>query len=509
MLPPMRPIAALALLLALATGAAAAAGEPAAPLPFVLTAATVTLDLARNTAEAVGNATLTRGDMTLRARRITANRVTGQVRATGGLVLTQQGRRLTGEALEYDVPRQEGTLTRARAQEQGVIIRGERIDFSPTKVVAHNALLTTCDRPQPDYAFAASQITLTATRTNEQGRPVGGRVTLRRPRVVFHGRTLLRLPSYSTTVGQIQQRRVSLLPVVGYSHLDGPYLALAPPIRSREGGLATSLELRLTSRRGVRGLVDLRDPVGAGTAYLRYAVREDVSEGSLATDKITLGLADVLVDRKPEVGWLLADRRMGRSVHLWAQAAAGRYREEEVSGPPETVSASRAMVLVLATADPYPASQRVMLSHGLGYRFTSYSGGDNLGVLYLRNSVDYQASPDNALTLSYTLRSGSGTTPFQFDEVDVPAELRADLRYRLSPRWRTRLVDVYDLREDRTRDMLLSLTRTAHCLDYTIGWKKRHNSFFVGITIVPAGGGPAPAAAAPPAGLPIPSGVTP
>jgi hypothetical protein len=507
MLPPMRLIVALALLLALAAGAFAAAAQTTPP-PYLLTADTVTWDPVRSTLEAVGRATLTRGDLTLRAECITANRVTGQVRATGGLTLTQAGRRLTGEALEYNVPRREGTVTQARAQEQGIIITGERIDFSPSEVVAHSAVLTTCDRPEPDYAFAAGRITLTATRTNEQGQPVGGRVTLRRPRVMFHGRTLLRLPSYSTTVGQIQQRRVSLLPVVGYSRLDGPYLVFAPPLRSREGGLATSLELRLTSQRGVRGFLDLRDPVGPGTAYLRYSVREDVSEGDLATDKITLGLANVLVDRKPEVGLLLTDRRVGRWVHLWAQAAAGKYREEEVNGPPEPVSASRVMVLALATADPYPVSAPVTLSHGLGYRLSSYSGGDTLGVLYLRNTVSYHASRDNALALSYTLRSGSGKTPFQFDEVDVPSELRADLRYRLNPRWRTRFVDVYDLQENRSRDLLISVTRTAHCLDYTVGWKKFHNFFFIGINIVPAGGGPAPSAA-PPAGVPIPASVTP
>lgn len=509
MLPPMRLIAALSLLLAAATGASAGARGGAAPLPFTLTAATVvTLDLARNTAEAVGNATLVHGDTTLRAEHITANRATGQVEATGGLTLMQGGRRLTGRTLEYNVTRQEGTLTQARAQEQGVTIQGERIDFSPTKLVAHNALFTTCDLPAPDYAFVAGEITLTATRTGPDGRPIGGRVSFRRARVMFHGRTLLRLPSYSMTVGQIEQRSVSLLPVAGYSRLDGPYLAFAPPIFQRERGLSADLDLRLGSRRGLRGFVDIHDPVGAARAYLRYSVEEDVSEGDLATDRITPGLADVLVDRKPEVGVLLADRRIGRSLHLWAQAAVGSYTEEEVSGPPETVSASRTMALALVVVDPYPVSGRVSLSHGLGYRFSSYSVGESLGVLYMRNSVTYRASRDNALTLSYTFRSSAGETPFQFDEVDVPSELRADLRYRLSPRWSTHVVDIYDLEENRTRDMLLSLTRTVHCLDYTIGWKKLHNSFFVGITLAPGPTAAAPTAAAP-QGPPMPGSVSP
>jgi hypothetical protein len=46
-------------------------------------------------------------------------------------------------------------------------------------------------------------------------------------------------------------------------------------------------------------------------------------------------------------------------------------------------------------------------------------------------------------------------------------------------------VNLYDLANHDMLDMIVSATRTVHCLDYTVGWRKARGAIFLGINITP------------------------
>jgi hypothetical protein len=123
--------------------------------------------------------------------------------------------------------------------------------------------------------------------------------------------------------------------------------------------------------------------------------------------------------------------------------------------------ADRTLVSVTADVAAYPVSPSLSISHAVGWRHTSYSTGSDLSILLVRHTVDFHPRPEARLALSYITRDGSGQTPFLFDGVAAGEELLSEVDWRLTRRWRVRLVDFYDLQNRETRDMIVSATRVA------------------------------------------------
>jgi LPS-assembly protein len=457
----------------------------AEPVPMNVQADSVNLDLERDTTEATGHAQLTHGDIVLKADRITADRKSGDVLASGHLSLEQKGRRIEGDTLTYNFLSQRGALQSAWIREQGVIIRGERIDFSPLEVAAHHAYFTTCDKPKPDYSLSADEITLTAAQAAPGKQPQSGRLTLSRARVTYHGRRLFALPHYSTTVGQIGQQSTSPFPSTGFDRDDGPYAALSYNLSRPGSPNIIAFSYRLTTSRGVRGHLRFERDSGPLQLSAAYVRREAVTDRELRPDDFSTGLANVMVNREPEVRALIPSLPAGRSLSLRTELTAGSYSETQISSVIPRARADRISGSALLTYAPYRISHSLSLSHAIGWRESAYSTGQDFSIRFLRHSIAYSPSGPAQVAFSYITRRGSGTTPFFFDRIEVGRELLSDMRYRVSPIWRVRVVSLYDLGRHDVRDMILSVTRTVHCLDYTVGWRKTRGAFFFGINIAP------------------------
>jgi lipopolysaccharide assembly outer membrane protein LptD (OstA) len=445
----------------------------------------VVLDLDRDLIQAEGNAALSYHDLRLHSDHLTANQGTGDVEATGALSLVQAGRRLQGELLQYNVRTDRGVLTNARVDEQGIVIKGARIELSPQSLVAHDAQFTTCDLPEPHYLFTAGLISLTAERSEPGKPPQSGRLTLTRAHLTYHHRRLFALPSYSVSVSRIREPRNSPFPVTGFSRDDGPFGSVSYTLGKPEAKTLAELSYRYTTYRGIRGHLRLRRSLGPAELVAGYIRREDVADEDLHPDQIEYSARSVLVNRAPEYGIRLPELPIGRSLTLHGEWLRGTYSERYSRVVETRARADRNSVSALLSTAPYSPTPGLTLSHAIGWRHSSYSPGDALTISFYRHSLSLQPTPNTDLSLSYIARRGSGESPFLFDSIGIGRELLADLGYRLSPAWRVRLAEVYDLSKRETRDIDFSLTRTAHCLDYTVGWRKSRGSFFFTIGLAP------------------------
>ncbi len=453
---------------------------------------TVELDTNLAAASANGNAVLTYEKLSLHAAAITANRATGDVVAVGNLSLCEADRSLFGEHLQYNFNTDAGVLTQAQVVEQGVIVRGEVIEFSPKKLVARRSSFTTCTKERPDYSLNADTITLTAAATDARGRPASGRLTLNHAKVYFHGRRVLTLPNYSLSVGGIQQGKVSPLPTSGFSHNDGLYAQVDYTLSRPDRPVLADTRLRFTTHRGLTGFVEARRPYRRHELFADYTRLQDVRQTELQADQFTFSTANVLVNRAPEFGARADDYPLSKFLHLAADARYGQYTEFDANSGGELNRANRYVASALVSTNPYPVLHRLLLSHAVGYRAAWYSTDDRFTIGFFRTTVQFPRSEENHLALSYINRSTSGQTPFLFDDVQVGSELLADFRHRLSPRWRLHAVGAYNLEGGTTTDAAISFTRTVHCLDYTLGWKQLSHTFFFGITLAPMPAGEAP-----------------
>ncbi|HUU53287.1 MAG TPA: LptA/OstA family protein [Armatimonadota bacterium] len=445
----------------------------------------VEIDPDDETTYASGNALLSYQNFELHADAITADRTSGRVEAAGDLHLLHGGRRLTGESLEYDLMSAEGSLKKARAVEQGVVITGEEIRVSPTEVVAHDAFFTTCDREEPHYALAAKQITLTAEDTTPGQPSTSGRLSLSHGRVLFRGRTILPVPGYSVRVGEIGTTRGAPSPVFGITGDDGPYASMGYQMSRPASPWFADFTYRYTTSRGIRGLAKVGRYTGPAELSLAYIRREDPADRVAESDDLEASLADVLVDRKPEYGLVLPDFRIARPVTLRASWLAGSYTEFDSEGTEDLARADRTSLNVLLTYAAYPLGPSVKLSHAIGWRQSRYSPGDELRVRHFRNAADIRLNARLRLELSHISRRESGQSPFLFDGVGPHRELLGEVTWTVNSAWRLRLVEYYDLEKNETRDMILEATRTAHCLEYRLGWRRERGTFYVGFGLAP------------------------
>jgi hypothetical protein len=471
--------------LGLALSPAVPSAAEQAPIAAEIEADSVLVDLDQEWTHASGNARLSYQDFELHADEFTANRVTGDVEALGHLRLVQGERVLHGEVLDFNLRTGSGVLRRARAVEQGVIITGEEIVLSPAGIEAREARLTTCDARDPHYALAARRITLTPAEPSELGQPRSGTVSLSHGRLLYRDKTVLPLPGYSVRVGDTGRADGTPRPQVGITSDDGPYVSFGYTMGSEDTFAFGELSYRYTTSRGIRGYVRAYRLVGPAQVTLGYLRREDPSNRTIEPDDLEASLANVLVDRQPEYGVLVPEYRIARKLSATASWLAGSYTEFDRDGQEELARSDRTSLSAVVRYGPYPVSPSVELSHALGWRRSDYSPGDRLTVRLLRHTAGLRFNHRLRLDLSYITRRETGESPFLFDGVGPNRELLSELTWVVNPAWRARLVHYYDLELNESRDMIVEAIRTAHCLEYTIGWRQETGSIYVGFGVAP------------------------
>jgi hypothetical protein len=136
---------------------------------------------------------------------------------------------------------------------------------------------------------------------------------------------------------------------------------------------------------------------------------------------------------------------------------------------------------------PYKVTRGVKFSHAIGFRRSRYDPGDRFRARFLSNTADVTVDPRLRFAITHIRRDSSGATPFLFDGLGPESELITELWWRVVPDWRLYVVNSYDREENDVRDAAFEVTRTVHCLEYTIGWRKSRGTvyFEVGLTAFP------------------------
>ncbi len=239
--------------------------------------------------------------------------------------------------------------------------------------------------------------------------------------------------------------------------------------RPRASGLSAgnssssfNLDLGISGRLGFRGGVSLenRSPLGV---LLLQARRADV-----ITTQLTSRLE---VNRVPEVAFSsplvpLLSLSSGRGIGAFASASAGRLSEGVVGSDAPRVQSSRFSGTVGLTtrlderdglyADVFATRSRYGLN-SLSYTNTGFEVG------YLGRLL-----PQVRGLLSLRQVSVSGATPFLFDVVEIPRELRTTFDIQATPRF---LIPI-DLRYDLDRKILR---------DKTVGVLRNYKTFAYGV----------------------------
>jgi hypothetical protein len=425
-------------------------------------------DFEGNYLEAREGASFAYRDLLLSADSLTADRPSGEIKASGNVHFSRGDQHATADSLTYNLNRDEGALRNVRLDYQGIILRGATIDLSRDHFLAREASFTTCDRDPPHYRIQARSLDLALTKSGAGYQP--DRLKVKGASIWFGRRRLVGLPNQSLSLREQERPGLLGLPTGGLSSQDGPFLTYRGGFDGPFGA-SSSLEYRYTTRRGVRARWLMRRPLSWGQLSFTYSRRQDLTDRGIAPGDIDTGIANVLVNQEPELALQLHPRSLGSWLQLQGELSLGRYQER-----PTGVQADRASVTLRLLARPQKIG-RISLQQELAFRSSRYHPGDKFDIALARVSVEAPLGPKLKLGLSYIRRWPSGASPFLFDRVEIRRELLPDVSYEFARDWRLQVRTRQDLRAGTRRDAEVQLIRTRHCLEYGLVWREARGLF--------------------------------
>jgi len=414
------------------------------------------------------NGSLSRDGLEIRASRLEFGLESGDVLATGQVRVSQDESLLTGDEAHYNLRKRTGRLSHATALARGIHFSGEEIEVDPKRIAISSGAFTTCDRQRPHYQIRARRLELLG----------GRRVYASGVSLWFRGKRLLTLPKINQPIpGRGQAPTAGLLPRSGWTRADGGFAGLRYSFPL--AGMPGYVETRLTTRRGLRFLSGLRKDTKLGELALSANVKEDLTDLPISVDRIETGLRSITLDRLPELSLETRPRALGRYLSGSALLAAGRYREL-----PSGVTAGRLAGSARFATRPLRFG-RLSLVQAVSLRRAFYTKGEAQTAVLSRTGLGIRFSPSVRMEIAWERRTSSGEAPFLFDQIEIPRGLTMDALVRLTHGWRVEMRAWHDAQTNEFRDMDVTVTRRAHCLEYSATWRKARGQFNFQVGLAP------------------------
>ena len=456
------------------------------------------------------------GSLTLRAQMASHNMATGQFDASGDVRIWYDGSTLEADVVRGNFLTRELSAVRAKGQINSLRIWGEEITTRRRAVrprrtpggyqleyKVRNGSVTTCDLPKPDFQVTAREITVEP----------GDHATARKVSLFLGRFKVFTAPVLRIGLGP-EWERETLLPKPGYDSRDGPFLGIGYGL-VRSARTNVSLNVRATSRGGVQGGLLLRQVIAGeamsteDVAELDLASRPLLVPGPGAADGVGLmtpqvqepspnvtgyvRLAhrervydvdnrDLLLDSSPEVGfrWTSPTFHLapGGKLSGYAVGTASWGKFREIAGNED----KRTDLRLTLAALPARVSARTYVQPALLVRRSSYNTGGSFSSRGV--SVDITRTFGNSyVSARYLSNSSTGTTPFEFDDVDRPRQLQGAFGHR----WTRNTVNVvlrYALNDGGLYDWEVSYARKLHCLEPKLTWRNRFGLFSIDVKVL-------------------------
>jgi hypothetical protein len=327
-----------------------------------------------------------------------------------------------------------------------------------------DAVFTTCNRADPHYALEVDR--LYWDREAE-------RVTVRGGALKLYGLRIPLVPKLTHELSAGEESGPDLLPIPGYTSRDGLRVGWSLLLSAPDAAERVRLGAQLRQRRGIGAFFSAETPWGADLTPRLYA--------SLNEDTRTDADEVIAINRLPEIG--IAGRwDFGGDRTLLADLSAGRYRQHDEETAPNVTEDRARLSLRLAGGTPgdlSPGSSWWWLdaAHSL------YGDGGHYTTLGAAFGGATELAPWLAGSAELRHYLTDGASPFEWDDIDIETELRANSEFRMGPAWRVRLGGRYDLQHSDLRTWSAELRRVEHCLTWKAGYRNTSDLFTIGVEI--------------------------
>jgi hypothetical protein len=437
----------------------------------------ITANLQKKDVTAEGNVRVTGDGRRIEGRTAHGNlesrtvSVDGNVRYTSVMQIQDKRRgprdlplNVTAEHLDFDFFRSTGSFLNVETVLQGVRMRGASGVLLPDqRLQIRGAEFSFCPVDERTgrygYYLRAKQVDYD---------PQGGGIA-RNASLYIGRRRILTLSRYHVAQGEGSGRQHIPLPRFGSSRLSGSFLSFGIQPALTENVIADT-RLELTTKVGPRIFTTVRPVTGGPNPFFRVHLKEEV-EGR---DPKRL-----LIDRLPEVGFLLDDlsqSRWGRWVR--GELSYGYIRQHD----PERRT-GRGLLSLLAQPIPLQDWGQWRLSARPGVQIATYSTGENYRDLSGELTLARRWTSRRSVQLGARKHLIGGSTPFKFDEALIPTELFTRVRWSMGA-WGAMADTRWDLGRKELFDARFGIGKVIRCVEPRLVYSTRLREIRMEVNLV-------------------------
>lgn len=407
---------------------------------------------------AKGNVILTQSDVQLTTDLLNGNTKNSLVWTDSKVTMTQPGINLAGTGLEFNykentgnIDKVKGTIVNASEKAYKQFVTGQKIEMMSTKeLIINSGTITTCPAKVPDYHISAEKIEIWP----------GEKMVAHNAKFWIKDKVIYSLPKYQTSLKKGEGE--SQFPRIGYKSADGVFISqyLEYPVNDN---LSVYGDLAYYSKRGFKPEYGL---INRSTNYTIQAYQGEYRNGD-----------DELVKKEPEIEFRLNPQRLG-NTGLTANffVSRGKWKEDAVSGWRDDYN-------LYLSADPIKLSNVFSLKMGAGLERINYGYNNSTNDIWsIDTMLNAKASDKLDIWSGYSYRNQSGTSPYEYDKIDISRELTSGFSYKIDRMNGFKVNTSYDLDMHRFKDVDYTWQRNLHCWEAEITFREKRDSVNVKIS---------------------------
>lgn len=373
-----------------------------------------------------------------------------------------------GQNLRFDFKTRRGTLDGAVLRSD-VDLRADRLEINGERYTARGVVVRPGGLSDEELKiYGTPPLSLRAREVNVLRDPRSGKFSISaRSAGLYFGKTrLLPLPSALLRRGSGNNSDFRITPGISFNSTDRFLITtrIGFPLAADPRQLALDVNLGLSQRIGFRGGATLSSTQKFGDVRLT-AQRRDI-----VTTQLTNRLE---VDRKPELSFqspafaTFSRRGLGRAGFS-VDGSYGNFTERSTDqdNGSGSISSNRLQARLLFSTRLDPRNGPFLRAFASTAHYprasTSY---DSTGVeLGFAGRLGRRVNGEVSLRLT----SVQGQTPFRFDLIEIPRELRTTFDVELTPRYLLPFDLRYDLNQSKVRDASFGLLRSYKVFAYGV-----------------------------------------
>lgn len=402
---------------------------------------------------AKGNVQIKQNEDKVAADLLKGNTQKNEVWTEGEAVLTRPGMKLTTTGMRYNLNDHTGSMQSSKGTIERLHITSKAITTSPVHTTMNDGTVTGCPAEVPDYHISADRVEIWP----------GDKMIAYNAKFWIKNTVIFSLPKYQSSLQEGEGASVAF-PKPSYSSDNGFGISqhLEYPFSPR---LAVFADLDYYSKVDFKPMYGLISRNNNFTAKLGYGNEENDDHE--------------WIKKEPELSFELNSQRLGASpLMLDASAAWGQWNEGKIRG-------THSGFKLYLSHDPIALGSKAALKIGTGFDRNFYGYNDaNNSVLHFDSLLDMNPNSRLNTWIGYSYSSNIGTTPYEFDRIDVAKEGRIGFMYQVDRLNGFGVKVRYDLEHGHTEDIDYTWRRNLHCFEADITYRAKRSEVRVKVDAV-------------------------